>query len=812
MFFSNKLLLVSRKQGFLQIFIIVFLLTQVLSDYRGTRWGQYHRRKSHNLRPPQEPGASNRPSVSRASQITPSTWSTEPQSRSSTTTTPLRPQDFQPPRYLSLSAVTQRGPPYQPPPIPPPTTQPPGPNRPAPPLQGRPKSRYDPSSSSELSRSSSKSGSDYPPGNLGGSRTVTGNNRLSSLSSSSLNDPLNPYRHDVTLDPESRFKLTWVVDWSRNLTIFNVTVQTTGWIGFGFSLRTPEQTQDGDIADFIIGGVNRDGSSYFTDRHDGLSLNTVTEPFTRLPPIDPSQDWNLNTFWERGGRTFLSFSRSFDTCDDAHDLPITEDSLRIIWAIGETDELTFPNENRGFYDAYVLTPDLTPREVLDNEVKQDSSSPMQIFSMPANLQIPERETTYWCTWHRTPTKTKHHIIGVEAVFPTEEDRRHVHHLLIHRCVAPPGIDPDSLFGPPSRSNGGECYFASAPNPHPMNYCRETVHVWGVGGRPFFFPDHVGLAMSEDGAEYFILQVHLDNPELRADLTVRLTIEAFYTSEVRKYDAAMLGLGNQAPAATSIIAPPNTRGHATIGICPAECTEKGLQGQEVNIFAGWLHTHTTGSASTFMHLRGDKELPWIIYDDNWNFSFQQFRVLNQERRLLPGDRLIARCEYDTTRRNGSAVVGGFGSREAMCTGHVYYYPRQIGFSMCRSVTRDEDYWSFIKMRNATWDTERRQVVVTDPPEYAGLTVFEHVNRNIDWTPEYIRELQRQHLFAPQVGQCPNTFDTPAISLRELNEMARRGVFKPLPPDPDSEFDARNPRNIPRYRRPQQCSARNPLRRG
>jgi len=135
-------------------------------------------------------------------------------------------------------------------------------------------------------------------------------------------------------------------------------------------------------------------------------------------------------------------------------------------------------------------------------------------------------------------------------------------------------------------------------------------------------------------------VHYDNPENIPNLNISLTFQAFYTSEVRQYDASMLGIGQNIPAATSIVLPPNVADHATVGICPSECTEKGLGRQEVNIFAGWLHTHTTGAASRFMHIRGDRELSWVLYDDNWNFSFQQFRLINGERRLLPGDKLVA----------------------------------------------------------------------------------------------------------------------------------------------------------------------------
>lgn len=72
-------------------------------------------------------------------------------------------------------------------------------------------------------------------------------------------------------------------------------------------------------------------------------------------------------------------------------------------------------------------------------------------------------------------------------------------------------------------------------------------------------------------------------------------------------------------------------------------ESIIPDEGVNVFASFLQTHSSGRAVRFLHHRGNQELPWISYDDNYNFKYQQFRVLRQERRLFPGDHLMDRTD-------------------------------------------------------------------------------------------------------------------------------------------------------------------------
>lgn len=126
----------------------------------------------------------------------------------------------------------------------------------------------------------------------------------------------NPHHRRVNLEPSGKYVLEWIADFKTRTIHFNVTAQTTGYVGFGLS-RRGKMTG----ADIVIGGVDKHGKSYFSDRH-AISSQT--------PVVDHSQDWTLNSAWERNGRTFLSFSRPFDTCDTQHDMPITVNIFKLI--------------------------------------------------------------------------------------------------------------------------------------------------------------------------------------------------------------------------------------------------------------------------------------------------------------------------------------------------------------------------------------------------------------------------------------------------------------------------------------------------
>lgn len=224
-----------------------------------------------------------------------------------------------------------------------------------------------------------------------------------SLSSTTTSADDNPYRHWESLDPRGRYILEWVVDWKEERVVFNVTAATRGYVGFGISRR-------GGLAgaDIVIGGVDRNGKPYFTDRH--------ARQENQVPALDPSQDWVLHEAWENYTHTFLSFSRPFDTCDEEHDIVINGDALSLLYALGKKDKPSkYDFNNRNVRMVYLRDPELTPRIIKQNPDARSSELSgrrVSVWSVRRDLTLPSKRTTYFCDIHKLSLPRKHHIMGV----------------------------------------------------------------------------------------------------------------------------------------------------------------------------------------------------------------------------------------------------------------------------------------------------------------------------------------------------------------------------------------------------------------
>ncbi|WP_411025111.1 DOMON domain-containing protein, partial [Salmonella sp. s54836] len=101
---------------------------------------------------------------------------------------------------------------------------------------------------------------------------------------------------------EGRYTMYWNNVNSKDEICFAINVQTTGWVGFGFS-------PNGDMSqsDFLMGWV-KDGVTTFDDRW--------AEVRGAEPTIDAVQDYTLISGEEVNGNTSFEFCRIFLTCDE----------------------------------------------------------------------------------------------------------------------------------------------------------------------------------------------------------------------------------------------------------------------------------------------------------------------------------------------------------------------------------------------------------------------------------------------------------------------------------------------------------------
>lgn len=191
------------------------------------------------------------------------------------------------------------------------------------------------------------------------------------------------------VDPNKKYWLGWSVDEANEEITFEVEVQTKGYVGFGIS---PSGSMIS--ADIFIAGVDNDGVEYYGDYH-GSNKNGA-------PIKDSHDDWKLLAASENQTHTKLRFSRKLITCDD-EDYPIRTDTNRLIWSIGNTDDIAYHAE-RGTYSTNLLLP--------DNPF--DGSEYLKFDTM-ANTTMPAQDTTYWCTIHNGPQiQQKHHIVAVSC--------------------------------------------------------------------------------------------------------------------------------------------------------------------------------------------------------------------------------------------------------------------------------------------------------------------------------------------------------------------------------------------------------------
>lgn len=267
-------------------------------------------------------------------------------------------------------------------------------------------------------------------------------------------------RQKEILEANGRVVVEWEVDFAQKKIVFDLTAETLGFVGLGLS---PEGGMR--ASDIIIGGIYPNGTSYFMDYH-------ATGNSKPIP--DKIQNWKLISAFENSTHTFLRFTRLLETCDYPEDVAITNDTLSLIWALGETDELTYHLGERGTTAVNLLDP---PQPSVD-------ISEFESWKMTVNIEMPsEKSYAYWCTIYRGPQfKGKTHLVGFRPMVKGKLAVKHTHHFVIYRCTNPPGMDSSKIFGPFADVRGDNCYTKEAMQNRPSQLCSAVLYVWGAGGK------------------------------------------------------------------------------------------------------------------------------------------------------------------------------------------------------------------------------------------------------------------------------------------------------------------------------------------
>ncbi|XP_043102167.1 DBH-like monooxygenase protein 2 homolog [Puntigrus tetrazona] len=447
-------------------------------------------------------------------------------------------------------------------------------------------------------------------------------------------DPLLPFSEH--LDPEHKVRLKWGFDEIQGTILFELTVNTNGWVGFGFS---PKGGMTG--ADVVIGGIGPDGI-YFKDYHaDGNSM----------PKVDQQQNYKLLSLTESDGKSVMRFQRSIDSCDK-DDLPITDLPMKLIYAYGQTDDITYHSNQRGTKELNLLKymPHVNP----------PNSSFFDITMV--NFTVPAKQTHYHCKIMKAPTfGSKQHIYRIEPVI---ENFDIVHHLLLYSC--PPTV---------TEPQEAECYTGVDGE------CMEVIAVWGVGGGAFEFPEVAGLPIGGNvGDLFYRLEVHYNNPNKSAGRVDNSGLRFHHTPELRRHDAAVLMTGLAVAPGYAI--PPKAQSFLTYGMCDTANIPKVLETtHDLQVFSAMLHTHLAGRKVRVGHFRGGEQIDLLVADENYDFEYQEVTNFGKTKTVKLGDRLLVECTYNTENRD-TLTWGGFSTTDEMCLAFLFYYPA-MNLSGCSS---------------------------------------------------------------------------------------------------------------------------------
>ncbi|XP_035715456.1 DBH-like monooxygenase protein 1 homolog [Folsomia candida] len=178
---------------------------------------------------------------------------------------------------------------------------------------------------------------------------------------------------------------------------------------------------------------------------------------------------------------------------------------------------------------------------------------------------------FMCSFFQGPkTRWKNHIVGFGMHIDHAENKGHVFDAGLYRCTAPDGVNPDEFFAP-FLGNGYDCNYS--PVPFPSENCGTFEFQWTIGGKITLFPDNLGLPLGRDDGtvEYFMTEVHYENPDRRSDLKIRAGFNVYYTPSLRPTEIGQIQLAFMTNKTFSLTIPPNSEDFLVSSHCPMECT-------------------------------------------------------------------------------------------------------------------------------------------------------------------------------------------------------------------------------------------------
>jgi hypothetical protein len=442
---------------------------------------------------------------------------------------------------------------------------------------------------------------------------------------------------------------------------FNVTCNGN-YFAFGIGEYTTGSMPGSDILVVTVDSQTYDVTiqDYFADAFDA-------------PDLDACQSWNLEAaevmFDPQNASEIMNLqvivSRNTSIQNDNQDRPFETDvgkPTQVIWAIGSTPELSYHGDDRDHQAVY-----------FGGEEDISTDAFLHIDFTLQNVTLPQNEVTvYMSQSFQAPSfSSQQYLVGFEIIIGDSLKSAEVHHAILLACEKGNSSWVQSI--------------ASAPTEVVVTECSHQIYTWVPGADVWFLPDDAHYKIGKSGYQFFAIELHYNNPSLAiGEVDNQSGVRLFYQMNPRKYEAAVLQIGDPYLSYPNVLLPGQSSIHLEFD-CPTQCT--AALPQQINIFAGLLHSHMLGKSlwSSIWRKETPQQGENLIRGEYYSFHNQHHSLLNET--LHPGDRLSAHCVYDTSAKTANTSIG-LGTMDEMCIIFLYYYPK-VDFTYC-GFFYDSDY--------------------------------------------------------------------------------------------------------------------------
>nr|CAH7755031.1 unnamed protein product [Callosobruchus chinensis] len=348
------------------------------------------------------------------------------------------------------------------------------------------------------------------------------------------------------------------------------------------------------------------------DRH--VKPSSGNSAVDREPEVDPSQDYQLLLGYENNTHTVLRFRRKLDTCD-RHDIPITNDTMRVLWA-------HHPKEPIGGA--------VGPGSLPQHEAQHRGSRPLFLLQR-AEVRLPDEavkvweaksgevkpgaqgEGIYWCQYE-------------PLLSPKQVSTSGLQYIVMYECLDSPFLA--SL----AAGSGRHCH---EPHSQPIS-CNTVVASWTRGSEDITFwkpttslPWMGALQYQEPVYAFTTPKNYVDMTQASSPLEWTLTGGTSFLLVNRPWCPAAIAFQSAPDSVSS-----SRDQHVRYGHEDAQDWKKG-------------------SAEAYPKWRGTTS---HSCDDNLDSDYQEYRKIETPVRVLPGDHLITQCTYNSSARRAITLGG------------------------------------------------------------------------------------------------------------------------------------------------------------